>query len=80
MATTQRRGMPARRPVTHRAPAPTMGGRLTSGFDSLTLNPAPRLHEARQRLGQRNPVREAWKITVRAVVEAVQEVLAKPSP
>ena len=63
-------------------PTPTVFELLDRGFDSLTLNPAPRLRATRQRLENQDPIREAWKDVGRAMTDAIRSVgsLIKTNP
>jgi hypothetical protein len=72
MATTQR---PTRSPK-----PPTPADRLMKGFDSLTLDPSPRLRTARKQLLQHDPLREAWTVVRRSIAEAVRAVQTTTKP
>jgi hypothetical protein len=53
--------------------------RLGTGFSYLTLNPAPRLREVRERLGRHDAFTEAWRTVGRAIREALEIVGQKSS-
>jgi hypothetical protein len=76
MATTQRQLNPKSKP--------TVEGRMTKGFDYLTLDPSPRLRKMReaQEKAARDPaevIREAWLTVGTAIREALQVARSKIS-
>jgi len=48
--------------------------RLTGGFATLTLDPSPRLREARKNRKNRQPVTEAWKAVGQALFRAMMSM------
>jgi hypothetical protein len=52
------------------AEIPRKRSRLVRGFQQLTLNPAPRLRQMRQRLDESDPFKEAWASTSEALAAA----------
>lgn len=72
-----RRRKPSERDVaTPRKPRPrsrmTTTRHLTSGFDSMTLDPSPRLREMRTKLHRRNFYGKAGRLLSQAMTEAVR--------
>lgn len=62
--------------TTKKTPRTTLGSRLNKGFDSLTLDPSPRLHQARLEMSRAHPLTMAdvWTTVARALAEAVKVV------
>ena len=50
--------------------------RLVTGFDSLTLDPSPRLKRVREEMTQEEPasLEEAWRSVARAFVTAISDI------
>jgi len=50
--------------------------RLVTGFDSLTLDPSPRLRRVREEMTQEEPtsLEEAWRSVGRAFVTAISDI------
>lgn len=53
---------------------PKAASNLAKGFDSLTLDPSPRLRRARQTAAKHNPMAQAWIIVGRAMFKSVKSV------
>jgi hypothetical protein len=59
---------------TNRTKLATAGDQLAKGFDSLTLDPSPRLRQARKRRRSYRTMEQAWQEVGKALAEAIRLV------
>lgn len=68
--------------VTTRPPArrgtSSPAAQLARGFDSLTLDPSPRLRKKREQVQRSMTVQQAWKTVGSAIAEAIRLVIPRP--
>ncbi len=49
-------------------------GRLDQGFQTLSLDPSPRLRRARLQARSRDPISDAWTVTAQALWHATRSL------